>query len=351
MAINFLPANKSMENQSRANFREIKDRGEWQGLLSQALFQTFFSQVEWEDFLVKQFKWLSFEHYQYKDELLLSLAKVGRSDNARFVSYPFGEYGGFLPQKNNLNIERFAQEMLSCFGEARVKLHPALWQFCSAPSPKADWLRPNLRSFWLEGLDKKSQAEVFSSFRKTLRHSIIKSQSNGLVWRECSSEKELNDFYRLYIKTTKRKATVAFPYDFFVHFYQNNNRVKIVLVFFQDKLINGAVFLFYDKFVHYFIGANDEHYQRLGGNYLLLWQEIKNNLSKDIEVFDFGASAPGSSLEVFKSGWGGAFQEIYEITNSPQSSISHSKTARKLWGLLPGRAIECLSPYLIKFTL
>ena len=81
-------------------FTKITNKNEWQDLLGKVLFKTFFHNIDWEEFLESQFKWLKFERYLWPaqgGQALLSLARVKVGGKEKLVSHPFCEYGGPLP--------------------------------------------------------------------------------------------------------------------------------------------------------------------------------------------------------------------------------------------------------------
>ena len=109
-------------------FTKITNKNEWHGLLCKVLFNTFFHNVEWEEFLEKQFKWLKFERYLYGDSAVLSLARAGN----KLISHPFCEYGGPLPLAEKIDYEQFKGDLFSEFnGSIKMSLHPRLFDYFS----------------------------------------------------------------------------------------------------------------------------------------------------------------------------------------------------------------------------
>ena len=65
----------------------------------------------------------------------------------------------------------------------------------------------------------------------------------------------------------------------------------------------------------------------------------------EYDYFDLGGTRVGSSLEVFKRGWGVKEYAIYEIGAS--SNSSKNSHFRDIWGMLPVRVMEKLAPWVI----
>ena len=317
-------------------FKKI-NKTEYRELFEQVLFKTFFHEPDWFDFLEEEFKWLRFEHYLYKDEALLSFGKV----RGKLISLPFCEYGGPLPLGQfSIFNSQFSKDVLAEFGDnAKVKFHPQILAGSSE----------SMITYWLKDLEKISEEKLLNSFRKTLRHSIQKAEKQDLEIKKCSNLKELKQFYNLYVANLKRKKTIPYPYSI-IKFLYKSETVEILLAQHNGKIIAGDLFIKYDGFVHYFLSAMDYRYRDLGANYLLLWTKIKSLIGKDI-VLDLGATPQGSSLEIFKKGWGGKEYPIYQISTKKTENNLRSSKLRNIWGLLPVSVIKALSSKLIKFRL
>ena len=305
-------------------------------LLDKALFKTFFHSLEWQDFLEKEFRWIRFEHYLYRNELLFSLAAVGE----KLISLPFCEYGGPLPIKNDINLNDFRKDILNEFKNIKIKFHPKV---------KVGDLNSDISTHWIENLENASEEEIWGSFRKTLRHEIEHAQKQDLQIKRCENLAELKQFYNLYTANLKRKKTVPYPWSLIQFLYQNPSS-EVLLALYQGKIIGGDLFLQYNNFVHYFLSASDYKYRDFSISHLLLWGKIKSLIGKNI-IFDLGASPKGSALEIFKRGWGGKEYPILQIGIKRSEEPLRSSKLRNIFGLLPNFAIKILSRYLIKYRL
>lgn len=333
--------NSKAENKFMGNFQKI-NKEEYKDLFSKVLFSTFFHNQEFHEFLEKEFKWLNFEYYLYKDELLLSFGRVGN----KLISLPFCEYGGPLPLKGNIKINEFERDVLKEFKNIKIKIHPWISEISGNP-PGASSI---LSNYWLKNLENTSEQELWDSLRKTLRHEIKNAQEHGLEIRKCKNQQELEKFYDLYIANLRRKKTVPYPWPLIQFLYQNSSS-ELLLAFYKGKIIGGDLFLQYGNFVHYFLSASDYKYRDFSASHLLLWEKIKSLIGKDV-IFDLGASPRGSALEIFKRGWGGKEYPIYQIgIKRTEESLRSSNLIRFIWGLLPNFLIKKLSPYLIKYRL
>ncbi len=299
---------------------------EYKELFEKAGFKTFFHNPEWHEFLEKEFKWLKFEYYLFREKTIFSVARIGN----KLISLPFCEYGGPLGDFEEKDI-------LDEFKNIKVKVHPKIKTGDS-----------DVSTFWLD-LKDKSEKELLSSFRKTLRHSIKNSQKNGSEVKKCANTRDLKVFYNLYVANLKRKKTVPYPFSI-IKFLYNRPETEILLAFYKNKIIAGSLFLDHGYFVHYFLSASDYRYRNLGANYLILWEKIRGLCGQD-KIFDLGAAPRGSQLETFKRGWRGKEYPILQIGIKREDELLRSSKLRNIYSLLPKFVIKKLSSYLIKYRL
>jgi hypothetical protein len=330
------------------SFRKIEDKKEWKELLGRALFKTFFHELEWEEFLEREFKWLKFERFLYKEDVLISFAKYKIRGKERLVSHPFCEYGGPLPLKSSIDGSQFKKDLFNEFRSSfKIKIHPMLTSYFIGFGLKEP--HSVIDTYLIDSISTKSQEEVFASFRKTLRHSIKKSESHTIEIKECETEAELADFYGLYLKTCKKNKTIAYPLSFFKYFL-NSDYSNIVLAKKDKKVIAGSIFLYYDGYIHYYLNTSDKRHRYLRTNYLILWTKIRNSLLNKYKIFDLGGTGRGSNLEVFKTGWGAKRYPVFELKNYQSDGFKKSKL-RNLYSLLPISLVKKISPSLLKYKL
>lgn len=338
-----------------ANFQKIESKKELQELLDNVLFKTFFHELEWQEFLEREFGWLRFEHYLYKDELLLGLGRIGK----RLISLPFCEYGGPLPVKENFNLEEFGKDVLKNFENIKIKFHPTILKFSEVQPPKSPEIKGPTCTYWINNLDKLNEDALFSSFRLSTKQRIRKGSKENLLISKCENRKDLKEFYEIYVKTMKKNRTVCYPVQVFEFLQQKSLETEMIdflIVKEKGKIVSGIVVLFYSDIAHYYLSAMEQKYVRknkLNPMYFVLWEEIKKIAnSGKANVFDFGGTKIGSSLEEFKRGWAAKQYPIWTIESgqAAQEKLRQSKL-RDVWGLLPNFLVKIISPYIIKYRL
>jgi hypothetical protein len=316
-------------------FSKITNRDQWQNLLDKALFKTFFHNLAWEEFLEKELKWLKFEHYNYQDLALLSLARV----KGKLVSHPFCEYGGPLPLVGKIDGQEFKTDLFSEFKEKlKINLHPELAKF--GFSSQTSWRN----TYLIENLSQLKEEDLLASLRYDIRHSIKEAEGQGFIFEECNNPQDLKRFYNLYCQTVRRHKNIPLPFSFFEFFSRS---AKIYLLKSGEKIATGSVFLPSGSALHYFITAADSRFRRQGVNQLLLWHVLKKHLGGEYSYLDLGATRKGSSLEEFKRGWRGKELPIVEITNM-ENSLRQSKL-RNILGFLPVCLMKKAGKQLLKY--
>jgi len=340
-----------------AKFLKITSRDEWQGLLDKVLFKTFFHNIEWEEFLESQFKWLKFERYLWNNQALLSLARVRVRGKEKLISHPFCEYGGPLPLSEEIDGAQFQKDLFEEFsaqgGSAsggktliKINLHPKLLDYFEGLQlPKAE-----RETFLFENIDQKPLSEIWRILDRNRRRSIKTAGEQGFKIKKCENEKELKVLYDLYVKTLKKHKVPFYPFSFF-RFFLQSPKSEIVLAVKGKDIIGGNVFVFYDNSVHSFLCGFRKWDKKQGAHSLILWNEIEKIKERGWKILDLGGTKKDSPVEDFKRRWGAIAYPIYELKNYSDEPGFKRSFLRNLWGLLPSSLIKVLSPHFIKYKL
>ena len=329
-----------MENK----FLKITNREEWRDLLGRALFKTFFHSLEWEEFLEKEFRWLKFERYLWRNSALLSFASVG---GKKLVSHPFCEYGGPLPLIEKIDGRVFQKDLFEEFKTPfKISFHPKLLDYFEG----MEFPENQRETYLFENLHLQNQDQLWAKLDRNRHRAIKTAENQGLEIGICQSAKDLEDLYAFYVKNLKEHRALVYPFSFFRFLFQNKE-AEILLVKKGKKLVGGNIFLFYDKVIHSFLCGFDKKYKNLGAHSLALWSEIKEGRRKGAEAFDFGATKKTSSIGEFKERWGAKAYSIFELKNYSGDSRLKKSFLRDLWSYLPVSLIKILSPYFIKYKL
>jgi hypothetical protein len=330
-----------------SKFSKIENKEEWQGFLDRALFKTTFHSLEWEDFLESQFKWLKFERYLWRNQAILSLARVKIGGIEKLVSHPFCEYGGPLPLIAETDGEIFRQDIIDSFNcPLKISFHPKLLGYFKGIS----FSENRRETYFFEGLQSQSEDHLWGRIDRNRHRAIKKAMDNGLTVEECKNKPDLKKLYGLYVKNLKEHKTVAYPLSFF-EFFLEDPKAEILLVKKGEEIVGGNIFLYYEKIIHSFLCGFRGAQKRAGAHSLALWLEIKKGKGRGAEIFDFGATTKTSSLQDFKQRWGAKSYPIFELKSRWDDSISKKSILRNVWGFLPSGLVGILSPYFLKYKL
>lgn len=331
------------------SFQKIEDKREWGSILNRVLFKTFFHTLAWENFLEKEFPWVKFEHYVWREQLGVSMAKCKVFGKEKLISHPFCEYGGPLPLRREIDFRNFRNDFHGFFGgNAYMQFHPYVLKFCKMETTQAFVSgESERRTFWIESLEAGS-GKLWVAFRGDYRARVRRAERMGVTVEECKTKKDLAKLYSMYVETMKRHQNIPLPFGVFEFFYEGSARIFLAKL--GEKVIGGSVFLFYKPFIHYFINASDRNFRAYGMNHLILWHAMQKFAGGEYAYLDLGGTRKGSNLEEFKKG---ARPKEYPIVTIGErsSTVRDRKLLRLMWSLLPNGAMKLLSRYLLRLKI
>jgi lipid II:glycine glycyltransferase (peptidoglycan interpeptide bridge formation enzyme) len=173
----------------------------------------------------------------------------------------------------------------------------------------ADFNVQKSSSFYGHILDlQKTEEEVFSGFRGSLKRNIKKASREGVVFKVDRSLEGMEDYFRLHCLTRKRHGLPPQPFRFFKKIHEHiisNEKGIVLLASYKDIIIAGAVYFNFWEKVLYKFGASDSKYQYLRPNDLVMWEAIKWSIENGYKSFCFGRTdLHNTGLRDFKKGWG-----------------------------------------------
>jgi hypothetical protein len=163
----------------------------------------------------------------------------------------------------------------------------------------------------------KSQNEIWENYRDSLKRTIKAALKSDLHFEKIKSKEEVNQFYRLYLASMKRKAAMAkYPIELFYEIYDLlvPEFSDIFFVKCQNRPIAGMVVIYSKEMAHYFHGGSETEYLHLRPNDLLFHQAIQMAREKGKTYFDFlGSDKRFFSLIQFKDKWGTQKEELFNF--------------------------------------
>jgi len=156
--------------------------------------------------------------------------------------------------------------------------------------------------------------KIFASLKSNTKRNIKKAIREGVTVKFSSSIDAVKEYYRLHSITRKKHGLPPQPFRFFKkihdHVIAKNNGV-VVLGFYQEKCIAGAVYFHFGAKAVYKFGASEMKFQELRANNLVMWEAIKWYAEQGYKAFCFGKTEPeNEGLRQFKQSWGTTEQVI-----------------------------------------
>ncbi len=150
--------------------------------------------------------------------------------------------------------------------------------------------------------------ELIKTFSKKARWTIRKSMKSGLDLQLGGSEKNLLEFYNLYVKTRKRLGLPPQPYSFFYLIWEkfsHSNHISMLFIRYRGQLAAGLIMYKFKGRCSWEHLAADTSFNNLNVSYFGLWQAIKLAHSEGYKIFDLGRTGIyNEGLMNFKNRWG-----------------------------------------------
>jgi FemAB-related protein (PEP-CTERM system-associated) len=193
----------------------------------------------------------------------------------------------------------------------------------------------------------------------SVRWGIKKAIRNGLTWEVGNSEKDLDQFYKLFLQTRKFRGVPGYPYKYLKEIL-NSFDVKIYTTKLKEKAIASIFLIYYKKEVRYAFGGalHDRELMKMQPYHLILWEAIKDACLNDYAIFNFGGSSLSANeggLYGFKKKWADEIIELpyYYILNKlekipDEGPVFFLNLGAAAWKKLPTPLVRFLSPKIIK---
>lgn len=174
--------------------------------------------------------------------------------------------------------------------------------------------------------------EIMASFKPKWRYNIRLAEKKGVQVRMDCSREDLPVFYSLLKETGKRDGFVVRDLKYFEDMWDclvPRGFMKLVLTYYQDTPIAGAIaYLFGDK-ATYVYGASSNEHRNVMPNHLMQWRLIQWAKECNCKWYDFRGVSPQrksdendrlQGLNRFKEGFSPRFVEYigeYDMVLSP----------------------------------
>lgn len=177
---------------------------------------------------------------------------------------------------------------------------------------------------WVLSLGRKT-SDLLQEMRKTTRYMIRKGETMGIKVIKSGSVKDIPKFLQLYDQTAKLKNFI--PHSLIREEFEqfsNNDRAFIYLAELQNKVLAGAVIIYYGNEAIYRHGATSIEGRNTPASYLLQWEAIKHAQEMGLTKYNFWGIAksdnpknPWYGLSQFKKGFGGSRVDFLHSMDLP----------------------------------
>lgn len=346
-----LPDKRGVNRMSEITVKNITDKIEWENFISKHEETNFLHSWFWGNFHERLGKTIARSGF-YKNGSLTGviLSIVEDAKRGKYLTVPGGP---IIDWKNNLLIKSFIDEIkkIAILNDcAFIRVRPQLIsdKFSKNLFKKHGFINApmHLHAELTSQLDiTKSEEELLKNMRKTTRYEIKRAEKEGIKISQTSDPKEIKEFYKLQIQTSKRQKFVPFSYAYlFEQFkeFAENNMAILYNAKIKNKLLAEAFIIFYAKEAVYHYGASTDEGRKYPGAYLIQWEAVQEAKKRGMARYNFWGVSPIDKpkhrfhgLSLFKRGFGGEEIEYLHaqdyVINYPKYAINYLiETLRKI---------------------
>ncbi len=212
-----------------------------------------------------------------------------------------------------------------------------------------DGIQP--RSVFRLDIRGKSEEALMAGFSQKLRYNIRLAQRRGVVIREGTRE-DLKIFHALMTETARRDRFLARPLGYFERIWDEMGpgHMTLLLAYFQDEPIAGAIPIFYGDKTWYAFGASSDRHRSVMPNYLLQWEMIRRAAARGDGVYDLRGVLDNTDISnglyLFKRRSGGHLHRFIGEVYAPYKPVIYRlyRLAERLYMSLRGKVLHTATP-------
>lgn len=257
---------------------------------------------------------------------------------SRLVSLPFADHCEPLIDDISSLAEWMAVQKRLHADWKYIELRPLSARWAAACPPSAG------RSFWFHTLDlTPPEAALFRNLHKnSIQRRIRRAEREPLSYERGCTDRLLDDFYFLLMKTRRRHRLLPQPRAWFENLIASMSPdVELRVARWREVPVAAIFTLTHRRTVVYKYGCSDERFHPLGAMPFLFWNLIVESRAQGAELLDFGRTDDANEgLVRFKDQFGTVRRRI-SYSRCPGSiaeehnSALQSPLVRSLFSLLP----------------
>jgi len=136
----------------------------------------------------------------------------------------------------------------------------------------------------------KSEEQLLAEMKAKTRYNIRLAEKRGVIVREISNKKYIDEFLRLTKVMAKRQGIAVHPEDYYRKMLETipGDILKLYVAEYQGKVIATNLVIFFGDTCTYLHGASDDEYRNVMAPYLLQWRQVLDAKKAGCEKYDFG---------------------------------------------------------------
>src|SRR3989344_7401269 len=281
----------------------IDKKSEWESFIAKHPEANFLHSWYWgefQEFIGRKIIRTGFFSNNKPAGVMLSIVEPAK--RAKYLIVP----GGPILDWNNKGLvnafgnelRRIGKEYASVFARVRPQLEDnelsqstfRMLGFSRAPM----YLHAELTS----QLDiRKSEEELLRNMRKATRYEIKQALTLGIKIEQ-NGDRNIKDFYKLQLETSRRQKFVPFAKDFLeaqFHTFIKNDKAILYTAKYKNKKLAQAFIIFYGQEAVYHYGASTDEGRKYPGAYLIQWEAIREAQKRGMIRYNlWGVSPPDS---------------------------------------------------------
>jgi hypothetical protein len=295
-----------------------KDCEEWRSFLKKNEHLIIHT-PEWKSFIEDTFYLTKSKYYIIKAKdrikLIFPTFSTTLAMNSN-MSVPFLEYGAYAGDVPAKEFNELAKHL-----PMNTKIHSGL--DCK-----------HLKKYFIEVkehkkfiLPLKTEEVLWKHIHKFKRKAVRLSEKSGIVVRDIDVN-ELDELYRLYLRSMKFFGTPPNSKKYFKNFYKyfvNRNLAKVLGAYYDGKLVAMLAGFTVSNRIHVNINVSDVRYLKYRINDAVYWEFIKWGCNNNFKEFDFGIVWAGRGQFAFKKKWNA------ELRDLPNYYLRSKKTSKPFY--------------------
>jgi len=137
---------------------------------------------------------------------------------------------------------------------------------------------------------KNEEEDILKEMKPKGRYNIKLAWKKWVEIKEVEkTEDNIKLYYNLMSETTSRNWFAWNNIDYYIKFLDNIDNSKLLLAYFEDKVIAGWIFIFDNELsiYYYWASTSDNKYRNLMAPFLLQWEAIKIAKKSWSKIYDF----------------------------------------------------------------